>query len=178
MAYMTFEDTTQGLISKMDSLGMDVSDEFEMNRLRIYPLEEPSAYSDPERSLTLLVQAIESLPPEFNIIVLDAITNIAYHCDDKIIMGFFAGCKRICKHGRTIFLVAHSSAFDETMMVRVGSLCDVHLKLRVDKIGPKLAKTLEVCKVHKADQDTGNIVAFEVHPGIGMRINPITKFSV
>ena len=157
---------------------LDVSEYFETNRLRIFPLEEPSTYSEPERVLTLLVQVMEALPREFSIIVLDAITNIASYCDDKTVMGFFTSCKRVCKSGRTVILVAHSSAFDEKLLVRVASLCDVHLKLRVDKIGPKLAKTLEVCKVHKADQDTGNIVAFEVHPGIGMRINPISKFSV
>ena len=79
---------------------------------------------------------------------------------------------------RTVILVAHSNVFDERLLVRAASLCDVHLKLCVDKMGPKLVKTLEVCKVHKAELDTGNIVSFEVHPGIGMRLNPISKFSV
>ena len=132
----------------------------------------------PERVMMLMVEAMEAFPREFTTIVLDAITNVAYYCDDKTIMRFFAGCKKICKQGKTVILVAHSHAFDEKLLVRVGSLCDVHLKLRVDNMGPKLAKTLEVCKVHKAEMDTGNIVAFEIHPGIGMRINPISKFSI
>ena len=65
MAYMTFEDTTQGLISKMDSLGLDVSGDFEMNRLRIYPLEEPSAYSEPGRGyVNRCVNNIMRRPPQ------------------------------------------------------------------------------------------------------------------
>ena len=178
VVYITFEDTTQGLISQMTSLGLDVSEFFETNRLRIFPLGDSSAYEDPERVLRVFVQVMEELPAEFNIIVLDAITNVASYCEDKSIMGFFADCKRICKNGRTIMLVAHSYVFDEKLLVRVASLCDVHLKVCVEKMGPKLVKTLEVCKIHNAELDTGNIVSFEVHPSIGMRLNPINKFSV
>ena len=178
VVYITFEDTTQSLIRKMSSLGLEVSEFFETNRLRVFPLEDPSAYQDPEHVLRVFIQVMEGLPSEFNIIVLDAITNIASYCDDKFIMGFFTNCKRICKSGRTMLLVAHSYVFDEKLLVRVASLCDVHLKVCVEKMGPKLVKSLEVCKIHSAELETGNVVSFEVHPGIGMRINPIAKFSV
>ena len=178
VVYITFEDTPQGLIGKMSSLALEVSEYFEMNRLRIYPLEEPSAYQSPERVLDLFVEVMEALPKEFDTIFIDAITNVASYCEDKSILGFFTSCKRIAKSGRTVVLVAHSHAFDEKALVRAASLCDVHLKVCVDKMGPKLVKTLEVCKVHNAEQDTGNVVSFEIHPSVGMRINPIAKFTV
>ena len=178
VVYITFEETTQGLLSKMASLGMDVSQYFEMNKLRVIPLEESSTYQDPERVLSLFIEVMEALPARYTTIIFDAITNVASYCDDRSVMGFFASCKKICKSGKTILLVAHSSVFDEKVMVRVASLCDVHLKLNVEKMGTKLVSSMEVFKVHKALMDTGNIVSFEVHPGIGMRINPISRFSV
>ena len=178
VVYVSFEDSTQGLINKMESLGLHVSEYFEMNKFRVFPLEEASTYDDPEHVLKVFVQVIEELPEEFSLVILDSITNIASYCEDKSILGFFTSCKRICKSGRTIILVAHSSVFDERLLVRAGSLCDAHLKVCVEKMGPKLVKTLEVCKVHNAELDTGNIVSFEVHPEAGMRINPISKFTV
>ena len=178
VVYITFEDTTQGLIGKTGSIGLDVSDYFEMVRLRIFPLEQAPTYQDPEGILNVFVQVMEAFPSEYSVIVLDAITNVASYYDDRAILSFFTSCKRICRTGRTVILVAHSNVFDERLLIRAASLCDVHLKLCVDKMGPKLVKTLEVCKVHKAELDTGNIVSFEVHPGIGMRLNPISKFSV
>ena len=54
-------------------------------------------------------------------------------------------------------------------------MCDAHLRLRIEEIGNQLVKSLEVAKVRGADRTTGNIVAFDVEPGMGMRIIPITK---
>ena len=44
-----------------------------------------------------------------------------------------------------------------------------------EEVGDRLLKNLEVAKVRGADRTTGNIIAFEVEPGMGMRIIPITK---
>ena len=87
----------------------------------------------------------------------------------------FSSSKRICSGGKTIVLVAHSDAFNEQMLIRLRSLCDAHLSLRVEKSGAKLLKTLEVHKIHNAELLTGNIVGFEVEPKAGIRIVPIRK---
>ena len=72
-------------------------------------------------------------------------------------------------------MVVHSYAFDEGMLIRVRSLCDAHLKLRLEEVGERLVKMLEASKVRNAERTTGNIISFEVEPGLGMRIIPITK---
>ena len=69
----------------------------------------------------------------------------------------------------------HSYAFDETMLIRIRSLCDAHLKLKMEEVGERLVKMLEVSKVRNAERTTGNIISFEVEPKMGMRIIPITK---
>ena len=38
-----------------------------------------------------------------------------------------------------------------------------------------IPKIMEVAKVRNADQSTGNIISFDVEPGMGMKITPIFK---
>ena len=72
-------------------------------------------------------------------------------------------------------LVAHSHVLEEQLFTRIGSLCDVHLSLRVEKNRSKLIKTLEIVKVLNAKQITGNVIPFEVEPGLGIRITPFKQ---
>ena len=72
-------------------------------------------------------------------------------------------------------MVVHSYAFDERMLIRVRSLCDAHLRLRMEEVGERLVKMLEVSKVRNAERTTGNIISFDVEPRLGMRIIPITR---
>ncbi|MBK7178915.1 MAG: hypothetical protein IPH82_17340 [Chloroflexi bacterium] len=89
--------------------------------------------------------------------------------------GFFEECKRLCARGSSIILILHSHALNSELLVRIRSLCDAHLQLRTEEVGKKLVKTLEVTKVRGADKTTGNIVSFEVEPGWGMRVIPVSK---
>ena len=52
---------------------------------------------------------------------------------------------------------------------------DHHLKLRLEEVADRLIKVLEVSKVRNAERTTGNIISFDVEPGLGMRIIPVTK---
>jgi flagellar protein FlaH len=63
----------------------------------------------------------------------------------------------------------------EGTIVRLRSMCDAHLRLRIEEVGDKLVKVLEVAKVRGAAKATGNIVSFNVEPGMGMRIIPVSK---
>ena len=47
--------------------------------------------------------------------------------------------------------------------------------MKIDQLGERLVKSMEVAKVRNADQSTGNIISFDVEPGIGMKIIPISK---
>ena len=54
-------------------------------------------------------------------------------------------------------------------------MCDAHLKLRIENMGSKLVKVLEVCKVRGAVMKTGNIVSFDVEPHWGIRVIPFSS---
>jgi flagellar protein FlaH len=45
----------------------------------------------------------------------------------------------------------------------------------MEQVGERLVKMMEVAKVRNADQATGTVVSFDVEPGMGMKIIPISK---
>ena len=176
MAYYTTENTVKSLISQMSSLNLDVTDYFLCDRMRIYPLETSSVQEDnTRRAFQMLIDHFDSLPQRFQLAVEDSLTGLVAHSDDRAIIDFFAGCKKLCDLGRTIIAVVHSYAFDDRMLIRIRSLCDAHLVLKMEQVGERLIKIMEVAKVRNADQSTGNVVSFDVEPGMGMKIIPISK---
>ena len=54
-------------------------------------------------------------------------------------------------------------------------MCDTHLRLKTENTGDRIMKTLEVAKVRGAQMNTGNVISFDIDPGLGMRIIPYTK---
>ena len=173
VAFFTSENTANSLVRQMSSIGLDVLNHFRQGKLGIYPIEELAPEEAPEGLMASLALDIQGLPSQYKIIIVDSITNVASHSREQDVMAFFSSCKRLCNDGRTIIVVAHSFAFDEKMLVRLRSVCDTQLSLRIEKTSTKLLKILEVCKVHNAELDTGNVVRCEVEPGIGMRAVPI-----
>ncbi len=174
VAYYTTENTVKSLLTQMGSLNLDVTDYFLMDRLRIYPLQI-SQNDESGTAFKNLATHIDTIPRAFNVVVIDSVTNLVTHSTESTIMDFFIACKDICDNDRSVFMVVHSYAFDERMLIRVRSLCDAHLKLRLEEIGERLVKMMEVSKVRNAERTTGNIISFDVEPGLGMRIIPVTK---
>jgi flagellar protein FlaH len=176
VAYYTTENTVKSLMSQMASLNLDVVDYFLCDRMRVYPLEIGSLEEDATKeAFQSLIDHFETLPTRFTLEIVDSLTGLVSHSDDRAIIDFFAGCKQLCDQGRTIVAVVHSYAFDDRMLIRVRSLCDAHLTLKMEQVGERLIKIMEVAKVRNADQSTGNIISFDVEPGMGMKIIPISK---
>jgi flagellar protein FlaH len=108
-------------------------------------------------------------------IFIDALTPLVNVSQQEAVLGFFERCKRLCSEGMTIVIIVHSHAISKDFLVRITSLCDAHLRMRTEEVGNKLVKTMEVAKVRGASKNTGNIVSFEIEPGLGMRIIPISR---
>ena len=175
VACYTTENTVKSLMSQMNSLNLDVTDYFLCDRLRIYPVEMTAEESDTAEAFSKLRAHFESLPSRFELIIFDSLTGMVAHAEDRGLIDFFAACKKLCDQGRTIVTIVHSYAFNDQMLIRIRSLCDAHLVMKIDQMGERLVKTMEVAKVRNADQSTGNIISFDVEPGIGMKIIPISK---
>ncbi len=175
VVYYTAENTVKSLLTQMASLNLDVTDYFLLDRLRIYPIHIASNRLTSPVIFGRLMAHFEKLPSAFRVIIIDSVTNIVTHSESASVIDFFITCKELCDEGMTIFTVVHSYALDEGMLIRVRSLCDSHLKLRMEEVGERLIKMLEVSKVRNADRTTGNIVSFEVEPKFGMRIIPVSR---
>ncbi len=173
LAFFTTENTVKSLVKQMQSLNIDILNYLLLCKLRLYPMELARAKVD------VLAALLEAIINENRLgrgmIFIDALTPALTNSGQDVVLGFFERCKRLCSDGMTIVIIVHSHAINHDFLVRITSLCDAHLRMRTEEVGNKLVKTMEVSKVRGASKNTGNIVSFEIEPGLGMRIIPINK---
>lgn len=173
LAFFTTENTVKSLVKQMQSLNIDVMDYLLLSKLRIYPMELAAAKGN---TLGELLDAItQEREHGRGMVFIDALTPCITASQHDAVLTFFERSKRLCSEGMTILFVVHSHAISHDFLVRITSLCDAHLRMRTEEVGNKLVKTMEVAKVRGASKNTGNIVSFEIEPGLGMRIIPINK---
>ena len=173
----TSEQTVQNFMRQMLSLGLDVRDYFLLNRLQIYPIDIPLDSYQPAILFQQLLDHIAT-QKECRVIVMDSLTTFVNRLGGDQIQEFFVRCKSFCDAGKVIICTVHSDAFDPSILTRVRSVCDAHVRLRVERSGTQLQKTIEVAKIRGAETPTGNISGFEVEPRLGIRIVPISKARV
>ncbi len=174
VALYTTENRTTSLLAQMASLAFDITDFFLLGRLNVYPV--PSTFNEHD-SVTVfanLLDHVKSLE-DFDLMVVDSLTAFVSHASEQQTLDFFSQAKGVCEGHRTLMMTMHSYAVNEQLLARMRSICDAHIRLRVEEVGEKLMKTLEVCKVRGATKVTGNIVNFDVEPHVGIRIIPITR---
>jgi flagellar protein FlaH len=168
----TNENTVKSMNTQMESLGLSILDSLLMGYIKIFPIE--STHMKNDDALDGIIESIQ-LYQDYNLIVVDSLTPIVAHATTDEVIAYFEKCKRLCDQRKTIINTAHTYAFDEQLLIRIRSACDAHLRLRIEEVGDKLIKVLEVAKIRGADKNTGNVVSFDVDPGIGMRVMPMGK---
>lgn len=173
-AVYTTEQTVSTLIRQGASLGLDVRDHFLLGHLQIYPVSIPPGSIAPALMFQELSAHLRRQEAS-RVMVIDSLTTFVCNAGGDQIQDFFGRCKSLCDQGKVIICTVHSEAFDPGILTRVRSICDGHLRLRVEKSGSHLQKILEVAKIRGADMATGNITGFEVEPISGIRIVPISK---
>ncbi len=172
--FYTTENTTRSLLSQMQDLGLDVEDHFLLGRLGIFPV--PQAFDEEQsQSIFQMLRQHISQHPDVDVVVVDSLTTFVSHVSDQDTLTFFTQCKEFCDQDKTVIFTMHSHVFTEPMFIRLRSICDAHMRLRVEEVGDRLLKALEVAKVRGAEKSTGNVISFEVEPNLGMRIVPVTK---
>jgi len=179
LSLFTTENTVKSLIKQMQSLDIDVLDFLLLRKLRVYPMEVARLKGE---ALGALLKAARkeqgrrsSDIRRTEMVFVDALTPCIHSVPVEDVLAYFEECKKLCSDGLTIIIVIHSHAVTNELLVRITSLCDAHLRLRTEEVGDRLIKTMEVAKVRGASKNTGNIVSFEIEPGLGMRIIPISK---
>lgn len=172
-ALYTTEQTVQSFFRQMTSLGLDVRDYFLLDLLQVYPISISPDAADPGLLFDELGNHIMQ-QDDCRVILVDSLTTFVSQTGGDQIQEFFNNCKTLCDQGKVVICTVHADAFDPGILTRVRSVCDAHLRLQVNKSGGQLQKTIEVAKIRGADAPTGNISGFEVDPGLGIRIVPIS----
>lgn len=170
----TTENTIRSLITQMASLGLDVLDHFLLGKLSIYAFKPAKGGEGTKSALDSLLQALAEQENQ-DLVIIDSLTSFITQVPSEEVISFFEECKGLCNKGMTLIVIVHSHALSDGTRIRISSMCDAHLSLRVEQYGSQLAKTLEVAKVRGAERKTGNIVSFDVEPNYGMRIMPFSK---
>ncbi|HEX5142038.1 MAG TPA: ATPase domain-containing protein [Dehalococcoidia bacterium] len=174
VAMYTTENTTASLMRQMTSLSLGIDDFFLMGRINVFPVPNTFSSEKSNQLYRLLLNHIERMP-QVDLVVVDSLTAFVTHASEADTLDFFSRAKDLCDSGRSLIVTMHSYASNEQLLTRLRSICDAHMRLRVEEVGTQLVKVLEVAKVRGADKSTGNIVSFDVEPNIGMRIIPIAK---
>ena len=171
VAYFTTQYSPNGLVTQMGSIGLDPSKYYRSGIFRINQLHEFDHAMESSTLLTALSQQILDLPEECKFIIVDAVTSLVNVEDENEVQSFFSICKKLADESKSIFLSVDPVGLTEDTLFRVRAKSDGYLGLRLDKIGARLSNVLEVCKVRNAEELTGNIVNFEVEPGIGIKLD-------
>lgn len=167
----TCENTTRSLIRQMDSIGLDVADHLILKTLRVFVL--PLTAAQKATVLERLPAHMGTEPAE--LCIFDSATPFLQNAEEDVVYNFFSACKAQCDEGKTVIIVLHAQSLPEPTMLRLRSMCDSHMRMRIEEAGDKLIKILEVAKMRGAAKATGNIISFNVEPGMGMRIIPMSK---
>ncbi|WP_462273444.1 archaellum protein ArlH [Methanohalophilus sp.] len=176
MAYYSTENTIKSMLMQMESLSLDVSDFYSWGYLRVFPVHlEGVEWSSEEMKGTLNMMADHIKNIREKVIIVDSLTMFTTYSDEDSILGFLTRLKNFCDRGFTIFITLHQHAFKEDTLVRIRSACDCHLFLRKEQLTERYISVMEVAKIRGAKKSTGNIVSFEVQPGFGLKIIPISS---
>lgn len=166
------ENTFRSFNNQMRSLGLGIEDYLILGHVKVYAVE--SARAERRSTFETALEVMDKLPG-YDVVVVDSLTPVIVHNDLESVLRYFDQCKKRCDKGKTILNIAHSYAFAEDLLIRLRSVCDAHFRLHIEELGDKLVKVLDVAKVRGADQQTGNSLSFDVVPGMGMRIMPLSK---
>jgi flagellar protein FlaH len=173
VAIFTTENSVRSLITQMQSLNLDVTNYVLLSRLQIYPVDARKTAGNLNTGLSPMIAGCAL--KGFDLAVIDSLTYYVTHVSIAELITFFEDMKALNSKGLSILCSAHSYAFEESTLIRIGAMCDAHLRLRMETMGAKLVKILEVAKVRGAVQKTGNIVSFDVEPNWGIKVIPYSK---
>jgi len=175
----TTENTAITFISQMESMSLDISSYFAMGYLRVFPFPNQGKKWHKEEMDQVLQRVIDFISKsKAEVVVIDSLTLFTEYTTSDAVLTFFTNCNNLVDYGKTIIITLHTYAFDEDTLVRIRSKCDAHLVMRKTQLGNKYVMLLEVVKLRGALKTTGNLVSFEVHPGYGMKIIPVTMAKI
>ena len=174
VALYTTENTTTTLLRQMRDMNIDVDDYFILGRLHVFNLPAVVDEDTSHVMYEMFLSHVQTL--DVDVVFFDGVTAFASHADQQDTLQFFSKAREMCDRGVTLVVTLHAYATPEELLVRLLSLCDAHLRLKVEDLGQRLCKTLDVLKIRGAARREGTaVVCFEIEPGIGLAVIPVFK---
>ncbi|MBR6447380.1 MAG: flagellar accessory protein FlaH [Methanomicrobium sp.] len=173
------ENTAKSFLSQMTSMSLDIADYYAWGYLKIFPMHTIGfewGEKEMQGILKRIIGKIQTSKAE--VIIIDSLTLLTESTSQADLLAFLTNCKNLVDHGKTILITLHTYAFEEDTLVRIRSICDAHLFMKKALVGDKYVMVMEVIKVRGARKTTGNLVSFEVHPGYGMKIIPMSTARI
>ena len=179
VALYTSENTSKSFLGQMESMSLDISDYFAWGYLKVFPMHTFGfEWGEKEMQGILKRIILHMRDSKSDVIIIDSLTLLTESTTSADLLAFLTNCKTLVDNGKTILITLHTYAFQEDTLVRIRSICDAHLMMKRALVGQKYIMVMEVVKIRGARKTTGNIVSFEVHPGFGMKIIPISMARV
>ncbi len=173
------EMTAKSFLSQMESMSLDVSEYFAWGYIRLFPLHMVGFKWSKTEMDGILERIIDHIRgSKAQVAIIDSLTMFTEYTTQETVLTFLTNCKTLVDHGKTILITLHTYAFQEDTLIRIRSICDAHLMMKKTLLGDKYVMVMEVIKVRGARKTTGNLVSFEVHPGYGMKIIPVSMAKV
>jgi archaeal flagellar protein FlaH len=173
------EMTAKSFLSQMESMSLDVSEYFAWGYIKLFPLHMVGFKWSKNEMDGILERIIEHIRSDkAQVAIIDSLTMFTEYTTQETVLTFLTNCKNLVDHGKTILITLHTYAFQEDTLIRIRSICDAHLMMKKALLGDKYVMVMEVIKVRGARKTTGNLVSFEVHPGYGMKIIPVSMAKV
>jgi len=176
--YITTETGTKALINSMEQITLNVkyfflTGQFEVFELHVRNLEWNMELAS--KFLDVIIKAMRKLS-KFDIYVIDSLTYLVTYADERDILNFFTEARNIVDDlGKSIFVTIHPYAFEQDMLIRMRSICDVHFILSIKEIGDRIVKLLQVPKLKGAEKPSSITLSFDVDPAFGIKILPFSQ---
>lgn len=171
VAFYTSESDSPSLISRMNSLRLDVLDHFLTAKLRVFPLELTEFYPRADELLETVREHIRALPTQFDFVLVDTLTSFLPRCTRSNLLDFFIECRQMCAEGKTILLTLDTRASLARITADLSKWCDIHLRLQMEAVMvERVVKALQVVKTGHAAGKSNSKVHFEVHDGLGIHV--------
>ncbi|MCS7116480.1 MAG: ATPase domain-containing protein [Nitrososphaerota archaeon] len=179
--YITTESTIISFLNQMQSLSLNITQEFLVGKLKITPLHTDNFQWSPKTSkflLKILSNHIE-LNKESDVFVVDSLTHLIAYAEEKDILSFFSFIRNfVDKSKKTVIFTIHPYALNQDLITRVRSICDGHLILEIKNFGERIVRTVTASKLKGGEGGTPNFATFEVEPAIGIKVIPFAQIKV
>ena len=183
---VTTENTTRSFLAQMKILHLNVEKPFIEGRLRVVPIHLKDVVWTGYRLSRLLSTLTKFIVRDRSkVFVIDSLTYMFSESSIDDILTFLTRLRKLTEPNPeattakavigTLHVNFRGEADSERMLVRIRSLCDVHLKLTKDVAAGQVVRSIEVSKLKGSKFMANKITRFEIHPAFGLRVVPTSE---